>query len=56
MPQRNTPRRPVYLLPGAHYVVPPAVNGLVGTPEAQAFAFVGGDQLGLLFAYDTGIR
>ncbi len=41
---------------GAYYVVPATVEGVMGTPEAQAFAALGGDQVGLLFGYDTGIR
>lgn len=41
---------------GAYFVEVEAVNGLMGTPEPQAFSFVGGDEAGLLFAYDTGIR
>lgn len=41
---------------GAYYVVAGVVEGLMGTPEAQAFAVLGGDQVGLLFGYDTGIR
>ena len=41
---------------GAYFVEVAAVQGLMGTPDAQAFAFLGGDQVGLLFAYDTGIR
>ena len=41
---------------GAYYVVPPPVEGLMGTAAPQAFAAVGGDQVGLVFDYDTGIR
>jgi hypothetical protein len=41
---------------GAYYVAPQDAQGLMGTPEPQAFAFLGGDQVDLLFAYDTGIR
>ena len=41
---------------GAYFVEVEPVTGLMGTPDAQAFAFVGGDQIELLFAYDTGIR
>lgn len=41
---------------GAYYVVAGAVQGLMGAPEAQAFSVLGGDQVGLLFGYDTGIR
>lgn len=41
---------------GAYYVVPAPVEGLMGTAAAQAFAAVGGDQVDLVLAYDTGIR
>jgi hypothetical protein len=41
---------------GAYFVVPAEVEGLMGTPEAQAFAALGGDHVGLFFGYDTGIR
>jgi len=41
---------------GAYYAVAQPVEGLMGTPDAQAFALLGGDQVGLLFGYDTGIR
>jgi hypothetical protein len=41
---------------GAYYVVAQDVEGLMGSPEAQAFAVLGGGQVGLLFQYDTGIR
>ncbi|MEO6349668.1 MAG: hypothetical protein ABIP53_03365 [Candidatus Limnocylindrales bacterium] len=41
---------------GAYYVVAEPVQGLMGTPEAQAFSIVGGTQLGLAMGYDTGIR
>ena len=41
---------------GAYYVVPATVEGLMGTAEAQAFSALGGDQVGLLFLFDTGIR
>ena len=41
---------------GAYYVEVEAVKGLMGAAEAQAFAFLGGDQVDLLFGYDTGIR
>jgi hypothetical protein len=42
--------------PGAYYVVAEQVEGLMGTPEAQAFSVVGGDTAGLVMSYDTGIR
>lgn len=41
---------------GAYYVVPPPVEGLMGTAAAQAFAAVGGDHVALVLDYDTGIR
>ena len=41
---------------GAYYVVVEPVAGLMGTPDAQAFAVLGGDSVQLAFAYDTGIR
>lgn len=41
---------------GAYYVVATPVDGLMGSPEAQAFSVLAGDQVGLLFQYDTGIR
>jgi hypothetical protein len=41
---------------GAYYVVADAVEGLMGTPEPQAFSIVGGSQLELVMGYDTGIR
>ena len=41
---------------GAYYVETEKVQGLMVAPEAQAFAFLGGDQVDLLFSYDTGIR
>lgn len=46
----------IQLPAGAYYVVPPPVEGLMGTAAAQAFAAVGGDQVGLVLDYDTGIR
>jgi hypothetical protein len=42
--------------PGAYYVVAQPVQGLMGTPEAQAFALIAGSQAGMSMAYDTGIR
>ena len=41
---------------GAYYVVPAPVDGLMGTPSAQAFSIGGGDHLPVRFDYDTGIR
>lgn len=41
---------------GAYYAVAQPVDGVMGTPEAQPFAVLGGDQVELLFGYDTGIR
>jgi hypothetical protein len=41
---------------GAYFVVAAPVEGLMGTPEAQAFSALSGDHVGLIFAYDTGIR
>jgi hypothetical protein len=41
---------------GAYSVETEPVTEFMGTPEPQAFAFLGGDQLELLFSYDTGIR
>ena len=41
---------------GAYFVEAAPVEGLMGTPDAQAFSAVGGDGVGLLMGYDTGIR
>lgn len=41
---------------GAYYAEAQPVEGLMGTPEAQAFSVVGGGAAGLLMGYDTGIR
>ena len=41
---------------GGYFVEAEAVEGVTGTPEAQAFAFLGGDDVDLLFEYETGIR
>ena len=41
---------------GAYYVVAEQVEGYMGTPEPQAFSTAGGDTVGLLMSYDTGIR
>jgi hypothetical protein len=46
----------VQLPPGAYYVAPEPVEGLMGQAAAQAFSANGGDQVDLLFSYDTGIR
>jgi len=49
--------RVVFQVPsGAYYLEPQPAEGLMGTPEAQAVSVLGGDQSGLLFGYDTGIR
>lgn len=49
--------RVVFEVPaGAYYAQPQPVEGLMGTPEPQAFSVLGGDQAGLVFGYDTGIR
>jgi len=42
--------------PGAYYIVPKPVDGLIGTPEPVAFSVVGGDSLEINIDYDTGIR
>jgi hypothetical protein len=41
---------------GAYYADASSSDQAMGTPESQAFAVVGGDQISLLFSYDTGIR
>ncbi len=41
---------------GAYFVELGEVDGLMRKPEAQAFSAVGGDMVGLLLGYDTGIR
>jgi hypothetical protein len=41
---------------GAYYVEALPVDGLMRTPEAQAFSVPSGGTAGLLFGYDTGIR
>jgi hypothetical protein len=41
---------------GAYYVVAQSVDGLMGTPEPQAFSVAGGGQLDLVMGYDTGMR
>lgn len=44
------------LPPGAYYVAPQMVPDFMGQAAAQAFSANGGDQVSLLFSYDTGIR
>ncbi len=51
-----TGRAALELPPGAYVVAPSMVPDLMGQAEAQAFAAVGGDSVGLVFSYDTGIR
>jgi hypothetical protein len=41
---------------GAYYAEAQPVDGLMGTPEAQAFSVIGGGAASLLMGYDTGIR
>jgi hypothetical protein len=41
---------------GAYYAEAQPVEGLMGTPEAQAFSVVGSGRADLLMGYDTGIR
>lgn len=42
---------------GAYYVEAQEIEGLIwGTPQDVAFAAVGGDSVGLVLEYDTGIR
>ena len=41
---------------GSYFVVAQPVEGLMGTPQPEAFAVIGGGTCGLLFEYDTGIR
>jgi len=41
---------------GAYYVEAEPVEGLMSAPEAQAFSAVGGHPVGIVMAYDTGIR
>jgi hypothetical protein len=41
---------------GAYYAVAAPADGLMGSPEPQAFSALGGDSVGLLLLYDTGIR
>jgi hypothetical protein len=42
--------------PGAYYVEPQPVEGLMGIAAPVAFAVAGSDVTGLTLAYDTGIR
>jgi hypothetical protein len=42
--------------PGAYYVEPQPVEGLMGIADAVAFAVAGSDITGLTLRYDTGIR
>jgi len=42
--------------PGAYYVEPQPVEGLLGTAPAVAFSVVAGETVDLFVAYDTGIR
>lgn len=51
-----TGRAALQLPPGAYVVAPSIVPDLMGQATAQAFAAVGGDSVGLVFSYDTGIR
>lgn len=44
------------IAPGAYYVEPQPVDGLMGVAEAVAFAVAGSDVTGLTLGYDTGIR
>jgi hypothetical protein len=41
---------------GAYYVAASPVEGIMLDPEPQAFAAIGGDDVGLVLSYDTGIR
>lgn len=52
----DTGRAALQLPPGAYVVAPSMVADLMGQAAAQAFAAVGGDSVGLVFTYDTGIR
>jgi hypothetical protein len=44
------------LPPGAYYAVPQPVEGMLVQAAPLAFAGVGGDDVTLVFGYDTGIR
>lgn len=41
---------------GAYYVAASPAEGIMLDPAPQAFAGLGGDQVGLVLSYDTGIR
>ncbi len=41
---------------GAYFVEADVAEGMMLAPDAQAFSAVGGDSVGLVLAYDTGIR
>lgn len=41
---------------GAYWVEVAPVQGLMGTPPAQAFSVVGGQSTSVVFGFDTGIR
>jgi hypothetical protein len=41
---------------GAYFVEPADVDGLMGTPQAQAFSIGGGGRVPVRLDYDTGIR
>ncbi len=42
--------------PGAYYVEPQPVQGLLGTAQAFAFSVVAGETVDFFVPYDTGIR
>jgi hypothetical protein len=44
------------LAPGAYYVEPQPVEGLLGQAPPVAFSVVGGETVDLSIDYDTGIR
>ena len=44
------------LPPGAYFIVPSPVEGLLGTAEAKAFSVVRGETRMIRLDYDTGIR
>jgi hypothetical protein len=41
---------------GAYYIAASPFEGLMLDPDPQAFSALGGDQVGLVLSYDTGIR
>lgn len=41
---------------GAYFVEAPLPDGMMRGPQPQAFSAVGGDHVGLLMEFDTGIR